>query len=58
MSNLYNDIFVENLYERLAGIDQVTVGVVEDFNRYIAENDLEGAQALVEAQEAIYATDL
>ena len=58
MSNQQNDLFIESLYERISNIDRVTTGAVDDLNRYIAEGDLSGAEALVETQEAIYADDL
>lgn len=58
MSHSNNDRFWENLYERVAALNGVTPGSVDDFERYVAENDFEGAESFVETLEAIHADDL
>lgn len=59
MSTEENTMFLENLQARMSNLlPHLTPGSVFDFERYLAENDLEGAEALVNTLEALYADDL
>lgn len=59
MSTEENTIFLENLQGRVTDmLPHLTPGSIADFERYIAENDWQGAEALVDTLEALYADDL
>lgn len=59
MSTSENDVYIENLQDRIADIiDYVRPGDMETFQRLVVEGDLEGARELVETLEAVYADDL
>lgn len=59
MSNQINDTIIENLYEAMLDLKpHITISTYWDFERYIAENDIEGAKALVKILESKYADDL
>lgn len=59
MSNAENDKYIESLQERFADImEYITPGDVENFQRLVSQDDLEGAKAFVETLEAVHADDL
>lgn len=51
-----NDIFLENLADRLFAC-QPSIGELQDYERFIAENDLEGAESFVRSLESKLYTD-
>ena len=60
MSNLQNDIILEDLQARMSELAQlgaISRGDVSDFEQYMANGDLEEAQALVAHLESLYKPD-
>lgn len=59
MSEHQTELFLDWLVDRLDEvIDKIPPAAIDDFNRYIAENDLQGAEAFLDTLEAKYASDL